>query len=368
MGERVTEIFLGPFGMQSPWPHRRPHVDMFDDLVAQAQRAEALGFDGVALTEHSFWYDGYCPSLLPVLAAVAQHTTRLKLMTGALLLPQHDPLKVAEEAAVVDRLSGGRLVLGFGAGYRPEEFLGHGVPEGRWGARFLEAVEVVQAALARETFSYEGEFYRYDDVSIPTRPVQSPPPIWACGGYTDWMAKAAGRRGWAYCSTGGIAADDFSIYDAYRGAAEAAGRDTAALRRGLFRDVMVMPSEFEAKALAEEDYWPAMKDQFIGFGFLKNILTNPDGSALTDLPDAFKDMTVTSPRNPVGTPPQVRDMLTPVRDAFFDLLLIRTSWANFRADRALAVMETFAVEVVPWLREAAAPAEHPTLAPRGVDT
>jgi alkanesulfonate monooxygenase SsuD/methylene tetrahydromethanopterin reductase-like flavin-dependent oxidoreductase (luciferase family) len=287
-----------------------------------------------------------------VLAGVAQVTERLKIMTGALLLPQHDPLRVAEEAAVVDRLSGGRLVLGFGAGYRVEEFSGHGVPEGRWGARFLEAVEVVRRALTEETFSFDGEFYRYDDASIATRPVQSPPPIWVCAGYLDWAAKAAGRRGWSFCTTGSMTGDDASLFGAYEDAAAAAGIDASALRRGLFRDVMVMPSDFEAQALIHEDYWAAMADQFIGFGFLKQA--NPDGTPMTEVPSWLKDAMLTSPSMLVGTPEVVRERLAPSLDLDLDLLIARTVWANFRSERSLRTMETFARDVMPFVRERAA--------------
>lgn len=346
------EIVVGPFGMQSPHPFRRPHASMYEDVIVQAQRAEELGFDGISLTEHSFWYDGYCPSLLPVLAAIARHTSRIKLVTGALLIPQHDPLKVAEEAAVVDQLSGGRLVLGLGAGYRPEEFLGHGVPEGRWGARFLESVEVVRRALTESSFSYQGEFYRYDNVSIATRPVQSPPPIWVCAGFRGWAASAAGRRGWAFCTTGDISGDNAILFNEYEEAAKAAGGDTSTLKRGLFRDVMVMPSDREAQMLLREDYWPAMDDQFIGFGFLR--MDDADGNQITKLPDPMIEMMLMNPRNLVGTPEVVREKMRELIDLDLDLLLVRTEWANFRQERSLRTMETFAKEVMPMLREESA--------------
>ncbi len=345
------EIIVGPYGMQSPHPHRRPHVDMYDDLITHAQRAEELGFDGIALTEHSFWYDGYCPSLLSPLAAVAQHTERIKLVTGALLLPQHDPLKIAEEAAVVDCLSGGRLVLGMGAGYRPEEFLGHGVPEGRWGGRMFEAMEVVRLALTEETFSFHGDFYDYDDVSLRTRPVQDPPPMWVCAGYADWSAKGSGRRGLAYCTTGDVEGGG-SVFDLYEEAGRAAGHEEGTLKRGLFRDMLVMPSEHEVAAIADEDFWTAFNDQFLGFGFLKRM--NPDGEQLTEMPDEFKDMFVHSPRNAVGTPDTVRQQLKSVIDMDLDLLIVRTIWANFKSERSLTTMETFAKEVMPHLRAEAA--------------
>ena len=346
------EIIVGPYGMQSPHPYRKSHVDLYDQLIEHAVRAEQLGFDGIALTEHSFWYDGYCPSLLPPLAAVAQHTTTLKLMTGALLVPQHDPLKVAEEAAVVDRLSGGRLVLGLGAGYRPEEFLGHGVPEGRWGARFLEGVDVVRRALTEHTFSFEGEFYRYENVSIATRPVHSPPPNWVCGGFMDWAAKGAGRRGLPFCTTGGPGGMEAGLFDTYEQAGEAAGQDPSVLRRGLFKDVMVMPTDLEAQGLLQEDYWPAMDDQFVGFGFLKRMMTNPDGTQMTFVPPELKDALLSGLSTLTGTPDKVREGLASMLDLKLDLLLIRTSWANFRNERSLRTMETFAREVMPMFRAA----------------
>ncbi len=344
------EIIVGPYGMQSPRPHRRPHVELYEQVIEHAQRAEELGYDGVALTEHSFWYDGYCPSLLPTLAAVAQHTDRIKLVCGALLLPQHDPLKVAEEAAVVDQLSNGRLVLGMGAGYRPEEFLGHGVPEGRWGARLFEAMDVVRLALTEETFSFHGDFYDYEDVSVPTRPVQDPPPMWVCAGYADWSAKGSGRRGWAYCTTGDVEGGG-KVFDMYEERGRAAGYDRDTLKRGLFRDMLVMPTEHEVTAIADEDFWPAFNDQFLGFGFLKRM--NPEGDQITELGPEFKDMFVHSGRNAVGTPDQVREQMKPVLEMDLDLLIVRTIWANFNHERSLKTMETFAREVMPFVREEA---------------
>jgi alkanesulfonate monooxygenase SsuD/methylene tetrahydromethanopterin reductase-like flavin-dependent oxidoreductase (luciferase family) len=343
------DVWVGPYGMQSPHPYRRPHADMYADIIEHAVRAEQLGIDGIALTEHSFWYDGYCPSLLPVAAAISQRTERITIACGALLVPQHDPLRVAEEAAVVDRLSAGRLALGLGAGYRPEEFLGHGVPQGRWGARFLEAVEVVRRALTDETFSFEGRFYRYENVSISTRPVQSPPPIWVCAGFADWAAKAAGRRAWPFCTTGAVDGNHAALFETYEAAAAKAGHDRTSLRRGLFRDVMVMRDAGEAQSLLHDDWWPAMADQFIGFGFLK-MLRNPDGSPVREVPPELKRMFLDDPRQAVGTPDVVIDRLKPMLELDLDLVIARTVWANFRHETSLRTMETFACDVMPALK------------------
>ena len=342
------EVILGPFGMQSPHPYRRAHADMYEDLITTAQKAEELGYDGVALTEHSFWYDGYCPSLLTALAPVAQHTSRIKLVTGTLLVPQHDPLKVAEEAAVLDRLSHGRLVLGLGVGYRPEEFLGHGMEIDRMGARFLEAYEVVRLALTQEVFSFEGEYYNYKDVSLKTRPWQKEVPMWVCAGFAEWSIKASAKRGWPYCTTGDTDGGG-TIFQRYDDYAESFGHEKKNLKHGLFRDIFIMPTEAEADMILEEDYWPAMNDQFFGFGFLRE--KNPDGTMMTEVPPAMKEAMISNRlARPRGTPAMVREHLAPILDWDIDLLIARLGWANFNLDRNLKSAEVFAREVMPMLQ------------------
>lgn len=102
-------------------------------------------------TEHHFWYDGYCPALLVACAALAARTERIKIGTGVLLLPMHDPLRVAEAAIVVDRLSGGRLVLGVGLGYRDIEFDAFGVERRHRARRLEDGVRVIRAECARSS-------------------------------------------------------------------------------------------------------------------------------------------------------------------------------------------------------------------------
>jgi alkanesulfonate monooxygenase SsuD/methylene tetrahydromethanopterin reductase-like flavin-dependent oxidoreductase (luciferase family) len=347
------QIVVGPYGMQSPHIRRRPHPDMYEDLIVHARRIEELGFDGIALTEHSFWYDGYCPSLLTTLGAVAANTTRLKLVTGALLVPQHDPLKVAEEAAVVDRISNGRLVLGLGAGYRPEEFHGHGVEVGRIGARYLEAFEVVRRALHEETFSFDGEFYSYRDVSLKTRPVQRQVPMWVCAGFADWSVKAAARRGWSYCTTGDINGG-LAVFDRIDEFARGFGRDPKTLKRALFRDVMLMPTQAEADVVANEEYWPSNADQFIGFGFFR--MKNPDGTQMTEPPPGFREQWLGNRfGRPRGNAAEVRRQFEPLLQRDLDMLIVRLGWAGFDSARQMKSLEVFAREVMPMLREAERP-------------
>src|SRR6202158_195308 len=102
--------------------------ELYDASLAQVAAAESLGFDSIWITEHHFTDDGYLPTLMPAAAAIAARTTRVTVGTYVLLAPFYHPLKLAEDAAFVDVISGGRLRLGIGLGYRAEEFEGFGVP------------------------------------------------------------------------------------------------------------------------------------------------------------------------------------------------------------------------------------------------
>jgi len=122
----------------------RSDRDLYREAVELAVEAERLGFDSVWLSEHHFVDDAYMPSLLPVAAAIAARTERVEIGTALVLAPLHDPLRLAEDAATVDLLSGGRLVLGLGLGWRKEEFEGFGVPPADRRRRLVGAVEALR--------------------------------------------------------------------------------------------------------------------------------------------------------------------------------------------------------------------------------
>ena len=119
MGVRVG---IGLFTAQLPASSKRSFEQEYRETLELVRLAERVGFDSAWVSEHHGSSDGYLPSLLPMLAAFAAVTERIELGTGVVLTPLHDPLRLAEDAAVVDRLSGGRLMLGIGNGWREEEF------------------------------------------------------------------------------------------------------------------------------------------------------------------------------------------------------------------------------------------------------
>lgn len=155
-----------------------PHVDlpqMYHSVLDQIELADALGYDAVWLAEHHLARDdtfcGRLPAPLAFLSAAAMRTKRVRLGTAVAVLPLHNPLFVAEEAAVVDLLSRGRLNLGVGQGVATDLQL-FGVPSSDKAERFREAVEVLLAAWQPRPFVFEGRFYTYRQVALCPTPLQ----------------------------------------------------------------------------------------------------------------------------------------------------------------------------------------------------
>jgi alkanesulfonate monooxygenase SsuD/methylene tetrahydromethanopterin reductase-like flavin-dependent oxidoreductase (luciferase family) len=170
---------VGPYTMQLPPGSSKTHADLYREMLDQIKMAEDLGFESAWLAEHHFLPDGICPSLLIAASAMAARTSRMKIVTGMYLLPLHRPVQSAEDAAVVDNISGGRLIFGVAAGYRPEEFAGHGEERSGREKRMEEELEIMIKAWTTESFSFSGKHYQLKDLSVTPKPFQKPhPPIW----------------------------------------------------------------------------------------------------------------------------------------------------------------------------------------------
>jgi len=145
--------------------------------MAQIELGDQIGFDTVWLGEiHFSRAFSVLADPLMVLAAAAQRTTRIRLGTAVTLLPLHNPVKIAEEAAIADILSDGRLELGCGRGTAPLHYEGYAIPQEESRERFEEALDFILKAWTNDSFSYEGKHFRAHDLSVVPRPVQSPHP------------------------------------------------------------------------------------------------------------------------------------------------------------------------------------------------
>jgi alkanesulfonate monooxygenase SsuD/methylene tetrahydromethanopterin reductase-like flavin-dependent oxidoreductase (luciferase family) len=123
----TIRLGLGIFSVQAVPQRPDHHVKLYRDMLEDAELAESLGFDSIWLSEHHFWFDGYCPADMAAAGAILGRTTRLRVGTAVMLLPMHSVEKVSHDAAVISRLGDGRLVLGVALGYRDAEFDGFGV-------------------------------------------------------------------------------------------------------------------------------------------------------------------------------------------------------------------------------------------------
>jgi alkanesulfonate monooxygenase SsuD/methylene tetrahydromethanopterin reductase-like flavin-dependent oxidoreductase (luciferase family) len=155
--------------------------------------AERLGFYSTFLVEHHFTGWDQVSATLTMLACLAMPTTTLRLGSGVLALPWHNPVLLAEQAATVDVVSGGRLDLGIGKGYRHPEFAGFGIALEEAQGRFEEAVEVmIRGWRSNRRFSHNGTYWRFDDIVVEPKPAQVPhPPLWMAAGSASSVTRAA---------------------------------------------------------------------------------------------------------------------------------------------------------------------------------
>lgn len=186
----------------------RTDRELYREAIELAVEAEQLGFDSVWVSEHHFVDDAYMPSLLPVAAAIAARTERVEIGTGLLLAPLHDPLRIAEDAATVDLISNGRLILGVGLGWRREEFDGLGIPLAERRQRLVGSIRVY-----REAWS-DGLVHGTDSMPVPgvsvtpKPPRAGGPPVWI-GAFAERAVRRAGRIADGYMS-GDTPPDEFA--------------------------------------------------------------------------------------------------------------------------------------------------------------
>ncbi len=218
-----------------------------DEVIAEAQAAEASGFDSCFFGEHHQDQDGFLPSPLIVATAVAANTTRLNVGTSVILLPLHHPVHVAEDVITLDIVSKGRIILGVGVGYQATDFQAFGIPMQHRAAMFEEGVEIIRKCWSGERFSFHGTHYTLEDLQIRPRPFQTPtPPLWI-GASVPAAVRRAGRMGDAFVATPSTTLPQtLRLVEMYRKAAEEAGRQPRVV---LMRDAWVAASRAEAEAV-----------------------------------------------------------------------------------------------------------------------
>ena len=191
------------YDFRNPPQWQRDNTELYSAIFDQIVKAEAAGFDDVWLSEHHFLDDCYSPSMLAIGCAIAVKTSKIRIGTSVLLLPLHDAVRVAEDAATLDVISGGRLELGIGVGYKVEELKAWGVDPKSRGPRMEEGIEILQRLFAGERFSFHGEYNHFEDVQLRPMPVQKEVPLWIAG-FSKVAVRRAARVGAGYIAVGPI--------------------------------------------------------------------------------------------------------------------------------------------------------------------
>lgn len=233
------------------WPLRNPpgsgrsSAAIYQDTLAEIAFAEELGFHSAWLTEHHFCDDDYLPSVMPMLAAVAARTSRIRIGPYVLLLPLYHPVRLAEDAAVVDVLSGGRLDLAMGVGYREEEFDGLAIDRRARGRRHEEATAIMLRAWADGPLDFAGREFTFAGVEVTPKPLQRPVPIWL-GGTSRPVLERVARLGIPGVA-GRPAREDMEFFEAKL---REFGRDPASIDYLPFRFVWVDRDHERARRVA----------------------------------------------------------------------------------------------------------------------
>jgi alkanesulfonate monooxygenase SsuD/methylene tetrahydromethanopterin reductase-like flavin-dependent oxidoreductase (luciferase family) len=212
-----------------------PTPRLYAEILEQVAWLDGLGLELVWFTEHHFVEDGYLPSWTPVAGAMAARTRRVRFSSDICLLPFSHPVRLAEDLAVLDNLSDGRIELGVGMGYAPHEFRGFGIPYPQRLSRMEEGLEELRRCFSGERFSFHGKRYDFDDVVVHPRYVQpGGPPLWIAA-----MSSGGAERAARFDANLLPQGERAQVLDPWRNAVRTAGRDPDARRVGIIRSCFV---------------------------------------------------------------------------------------------------------------------------------
>ena len=240
---------VGYFSCQQDPPRAERIGEFWKEVVAEAKLAEEVGFDSFLFSEHHQQADGYFPNPLLCAGLIGAQTKRLRVGTCVLLQPLYHPVHVAEDGALIDIATGGRLILGVGIGYQPVDFQAFGLRIEDRAGRSEEGLEIVRRAWTEERFSFEGKHFRLEDVSVTPKPLQRPrPPIWMAAWTKIGLCRTARMAdGWL--------ADPVQSLPVIQGFAETYRAEAAKQGKkpfiALMRDVWIADSLEQARATGE---------------------------------------------------------------------------------------------------------------------
>ncbi len=332
---------FGLFGAATAARGGGPDVDSaagFKDYIDYLIEAEALGFHSSFIVEHHFTGFGQVSATLNLLTWIGARTRTLRLGTAVIVLPWHNPVLLAEQAATIDLLSGGRLDFGIGKGYRHNEFASFRIPMEEAEARFEESIDLITRSwTSNERFSFHGKYWQFDDIIVEPPTNQKPhPPFWQGAGHPHSIARVASRGH-------NLLVDQFCPIEV--AAERVASYKSEMEKRGFAYDpsmAAVARAFYVARDEADKD--AAIERRLVAQRRLTAISQRPDGNNTASIM-AFSDTRAASEASAMyGSPDQIARKLETLRDSGVEYILLNgggTSRDNLRR---------FAREVMPAFR------------------
>jgi alkanesulfonate monooxygenase SsuD/methylene tetrahydromethanopterin reductase-like flavin-dependent oxidoreductase (luciferase family) len=344
-------------------PPGRSEADILRDEADQMVLSEELGFDSIWLTEHHYADYGLSSAPSVLLATVAARTRRIRIGIAVYVIPFHHPLRLAEETATLDILSGGRLTVGLGRGNRPMEFFGHGVLQEQSRARMEEGVDVLLQAWTRDRVNYCGSYWRIQNVPVYPKPVQKPHPPLAFAVTSPETIAWTAQHGFGMLSSGlGTPLQQtLANRDTYvRGLRDNRFLQTQIedlLQRWVVtKHVYVAPTDAEAQA---EAHGPEMwyRDAFIRSlsadglqGLHPSVYEGAQAMTSRLRSQSWEDLLESA--LVIGSPETVARKVADLRDAGVGEMVCWMNFGGLPLDKVHRSMQLFAEEVIPQFRSA----------------
>jgi alkanesulfonate monooxygenase SsuD/methylene tetrahydromethanopterin reductase-like flavin-dependent oxidoreductase (luciferase family) len=338
-------------------------AEYYDQVLRLAERGDQLGYTSAKCVEHYFnEYGGHTPSPIVLLSAIAARTRRLRLITGAVVPSFNHPIKLAGELAMLDNICGGRLDVGVGRAFIPEEFDAFGVPLDDSRDRFEEALGVITRLWTEDRVTHHGRFFAFDNVHLMPRPVQQPhPPIWIAAVATPASFEEAGQRGHHLMLVpfAGSIERTAEMLALYKGAWNAAGHPPEGWRVQVSIHIYIAPTHAEAvegfKRPIEryiEVFGEAMRSwdgrasgNYAGY---ERVVVGIRAQTPEKLMDAHTAL--------VGTPAEVVEQVQYLRSVLGEFEpSMQLNFGGMKDAEAFRSMELFATEVAPKVTELSVP-------------
>ena len=321
---------------------------LYGDMVEQAVTAERLGYRGVTLPEHHLVNVLLMPSPLQMAIKVACETDHLEVVTSVAVLPLHDMRIFAGEVIQADILTDGRLVLGVGRGAFAYEMARLGAPIEESKARFDESLDVLIALLTEEEVSWDGEYYRFDPITVMPRPMTQPMPKMMVAVMNPPGIAACTRRGFDIQTTPLAGRPDLfrSQIAAHKEAKADMGEAGRHLRIMMSRVIYCSGSEAETRRMVQmaHDYYSRFDNVFTGPGIVNHGDVEPLARAQT-IEELEENLIICQAEEMV-------DRLAEYAEAGLDEIILSSNLGQPQSEH-LEAMERFAIEVLPHLQQVA---------------